>query len=211
MRSKFFKYSGVAAAVVLIAFGIGSLVVGMNGRDTVRDNLAAEQITGTPDMTPALTAKAVKEAGLKNVDIPSKSVAGQEVNTGERARVFAEYMRIHALEATGGQVYSQMGRFLDENGKPTSDEAAAAKDPKTGRPVENAARNLWVTETALATALNTSYFAENVALFSIVMGIALILTGTGFLVLALGLERAPVRETEEAAATKPATPVPTAV
>ena len=45
---------------------------------------------------------------------------------------------------------------------------------------------MWVTETALTTALNTSYFAERVAYFSIVMGIALLLTGIGFLVLTLG-------------------------
>jgi len=197
MKSRIFNYAGLAAAAVLIVFGIASVFMGVDGRSTVRDNLAAEQISGTPDMTPTAIAAAAKEAGLKNVDVPSTSVAGKDINTGERARAFSQYMRIHALEATGGQVYSEMGRFLDKNGKPTSDEAAAAKDPKTGRPVENAARNLWVTETALATALNTSYFAENVANFAIVMGVALLLTGIGFLVLALGLVKMPARRTEE--------------
>jgi hypothetical protein len=43
-----------------------------------------------------------------------------------------------------------------------------------------------VTETSLSTALNLSYMAEQLALFGIVVGIALILTGIGFLVLALG-------------------------
>jgi len=43
-----------------------------------------------------------------------------------------------------------------------------------------------VTETALATALNTSFFAERVATFAIVMGIALMLVGTGFLAMLLG-------------------------
>jgi hypothetical protein len=96
-------------------------------------------------------------------------------------------MRKHTLEATGGQTYAQMGRFLDANGKPTSDEAKAAKDPKTGQPVENGLRNMWVTSTALSTALNTAYFAESVATFAIVMGIALLLTGVGFLVLSIRL------------------------
>ena len=36
-----------------------------------------------------------------------------------------------------------------------------------------------MTETALTTALNTSFFAERVAMFSIVMGVALLLTGSG--------------------------------
>src|ERR687887_1976545 len=78
-----------------------------------------------------------------------------------------------------------MGRFLDANRKPTSDESKAAKDAKTGAPVENPARNIWVTETALTTALNASYFAENVANFAIVMGAALMLVGVGFLVFLL--------------------------
>jgi hypothetical protein len=43
-----------------------------------------------------------------------------------------------------------------------------------------------VTETALTTALNMSFFAERVALFSIAMGAMLLLTGIGFFVLTLG-------------------------
>jgi hypothetical protein len=112
-------------------------------------------------------------------------------------------MRKHTLEATGGQTYSQMGRFVDKNGKPTSDEAAAAKDPKTGQPVENAARNIWISSTAFQTALNTAYFAESVATFAFVIGIALVLVGIGFLVLTIRLlerpESAPVRGERHAA------------
>jgi hypothetical protein len=204
MNSKLFNYGGLAAAVVLIAFGIGSLVMGINGRDTVRSNISKEQIVGTPDMTPAGIAAEAKKAGLKNVDIPSTSVAGRTIDTGAEARTFADYMRIHALEATGGQVYAQMGRYLDAAGKPTNDATKAAKDPKTGQPVENGTRDLWVTETALATALNTSYFAENVANFAMIMGVALLLTGIGFLVLTLGLVRVPMRREREYDKTAPA-------
>jgi hypothetical protein len=84
-----------------------------------------------------------------------------------------------------------MPRFLDAAGKGTNDEKAAAKDPKSGEPVANPARNIWVTETALTTALNTAYFAESTATFAIVMGIALLLTGIGFLVLTLRVLREP--------------------
>ena len=94
-------------------------------------------------------------------------------------------MEFHTLESTEGKRYAEMGRFLTPSGEDTSDEALAAKT-EDGRPVENGLRNMWVTETALTTALNTSYFAERVAYFSIVMGIALLLTGIGFLVLTLG-------------------------
>ena len=104
-------------------------------------------------------------------------------------------MRIHALEATGGLTYAQMGRFMAKPGTPakftdghggTSDEQYALVDPKTKQPVDNGARNLWVTETALTTALNTSYMAEQIALFGIVVGIALLLAGIGFGILAIG-------------------------
>lgn len=208
MKDKVFNYGGVAAAIVLLAFGIGSLVMGVSGHGFVRDSLAKEQIVGSPDMTKTAIVAEAKKAGLKDIDVPSMSIAGEKVDTGAEAKAFSEYMRIHALEATGGQVYAEMGRFLDKNGKATSDEAAAAKDPKSGRPVENAARNIWVTETALGTALNTSYFAEQVALFSIVMGVALLLTGIGFLVLALGLVRVPSRQAKKAPKTAPKTASP---
>jgi hypothetical protein len=197
---KIWNYGGLIAATILIAFGIAAIVMGANGRDTVQSNLSNELIVGSPDMTPAAIAKEAKAAGLKDVALPTKSVAGQTIDTGAEARTFAEYMRIHALEATQGKPYSQMPRFATADGKGTNDEKAALKDPKSGRPVDNAARNIWVTETALSTALNTSYFAENVALFSIVMGVALVLTGVGFGVMAFGLLPAGVRRDSRAAA-----------
>src|ERR671910_3874495 len=100
-----------------------------------------------------------------------------------------------------------MPRYLSENGQGTNDEAAAAKDPKSGEPVPNGARNLWVTSTALQTALQTAYFAEGVATFAIVMGVALLLSGIGFLILTLKVLREPAGE---AKAAKPATSRPQA-
>jgi uncharacterized iron-regulated membrane protein len=158
---KLFQYGGIAASIVLIAFGIGSIYMGIDGRDRVRSDLAREQIVGTPD----------------------SSIPGQKVGTGSEAQAFAAVIRKHTLEATGGQTYAQMGRFIGTDGKPTSDEKAAAVDPKTGKPVENGLRNMWINATALSTALNTAYFAESVATFAIVMGVALLLAGLGFGVL----------------------------
>jgi hypothetical protein len=181
---RFFEMGGVIAGMLLVVFAIGAIAIGVAGRHEVQQNIAREAIVGSPDMTPAAIKTEAAKAGLKNVTLPTCSVANEPINTGDEAKCFASYMRIHTLEATGGLTYAQMGRFLDKNGNQTSDENAAAVDPKTKRPVENLARNIWVTETALTTALNTSFFAERVALFSIVMGIALLLTGIGFLVLA---------------------------
>ena len=184
------EIGGIAAGVLMVAFGVGSLVLGINARNTVGEELTREFIVGSPDMNPAETEKAVKEAGLSNVPIPSCDVAEKEIKTGADAHCFAQYMRIHALESSGGNTYSQMGRFVaaadPSDPKGTSDEAAAAKD-ENGEPVPNGARNTWVTETALSTALNVAYMAEQIGLFSIVVGIALILSGIGFIILALAV------------------------
>ena len=185
---KFFEIGGLLAAVVLIAFGIGALVLGVNGRNTVRDSLKLEQIVGADDMTPALIAADAKKAGLPDsLKTPTVDIAGKPIDTGDRARAFASYMRIHTVEATGGLTYSQMGRFATPDGtaKGTNDPAVAQKGPD-GEPVANGARNIWVTATALTTALNTSYMAEQTALFGIVVGIALLLSGFGFAILAIG-------------------------
>jgi hypothetical protein len=184
------ELGGIAAGVLMVAFGIGALALGINARNTVGDELKREFIVGSPDMTPAETERAVQEAGLRNVEIPSCDVAEKEIKTGSDARCFAQYMRIHALESSGGNTYAQMGRFVAEanpnDPKGTSDEAAAAKD-ESGEPIPNDARNTWVTETALSTALNVSYMAEQIALFSIVVGIALLLSGIGFIILAFAV------------------------
>jgi hypothetical protein len=188
-----FEWGGFAAGAVLVAFGIVAIVMGFSGRSTVADSLKQEKIVGSADMTPALIAKEAKEAGVTGVDLPTVAVAGKAIDSGPRARAFASYMRIHALEATGGYTYAQMGRFQAKTDTPkaqlavgggTDNPQFAVMDPKTQQPVANGARNLWVTETALATALNASYMADRLGLFGIVVGIALLLSGIGFIVLA---------------------------
>ena len=163
--TRFIQYGGIIASTILIAIGIGAVYMGVDGRDRVRSDLAQEQIVGTPDST----------------------IPGQTVDTGAEAQAMAAIIRKHTLKITGGQTYSQMGRFLDDTGAPTNDEAAAAKDPKTGQPVENGARNIWISSTGFQTALNTAYFAEGVATFVIVVGAALLLAGIGFLILTIRL------------------------
>jgi len=210
---KVFEIGGVVASVVLIAFGIAAIVMGFNGRSTVNDSLKQEQITGSPDMTPAAiqgevtAAKAAQSklisqlqaAGVKitpsPITAPTCSVAGKQVDNGSEARCFARYMRIHTFGATSGLTYSQMGRYVAKPGTPlrftdglgaTNDPTKAVADPKTKQPVANGRRDIWVTYTALTTALNTSYMASQLALFGIVVGVALLLAGIGFGILAIG-------------------------
>jgi hypothetical protein len=216
---KLLEIGGMVTALVLIAFGIAAIVLGVNGHSTVNSSLKQEQITGTPDMTPAAikgevaSAKAAQTAlftklhaaGVKitpsPITTPSCSVAGTQVANGADARCFARYMRIHTFGATSGLTYSQMGRYIAKPGTPykftdglgaTSDPKYTATDPKTQQPVNNGRRDIWVTYTALTTALNTSYMASQLAVFGVVVGIALLLAGIGFGILAVaGALRAP--------------------
>jgi hypothetical protein len=190
-RAKLFRLGGYAAGVILIIFGIATIAIGIAGKSTVEDELSQEKIVGSPDMSPEGIAPGIEEANL-TVDAPDCDVAEEPITTGSEARCFAQYMRIHALESSAGLTYAEMGRFVSASDPTdpagTNDEAAAAKD-EDGRPVSNAARNTWVTETALATALNMSYMATGVAIFAMVVGIALILAGVGFLLLAFAVFR----------------------
>jgi hypothetical protein len=180
---KIFEFGGFIAGAVLIIFGVAVIALGASGRSTVQTSLSQEKIVGSEDMTPALIKTAADEAGLVNVSLPSCDVANKAIDTGSEARCFAQYMRIHALESSGGLTYAEMGRFATADGAPKGTNDATAALMVDDKPVANAARNTWITETSLATALNMGYMAEQLALFSIVIGIALLLTGIGFVVL----------------------------
>jgi hypothetical protein len=174
---RIWEIGGFMAGVVLILFGVAAIFMGASGYSTTRDSIKNEGITfGTSD-DPAVAKYA-------------SQWAGDQVKTGDQARAFAKVMRAHTLEATGGLTYAAMGRYqaaakLDDPAG-TNDENAAAKDAN-GQPVANGARNIWVTETALTTALNVSYMAERLSVFGLVVGIALLLTGIGLVILAFAV------------------------
>jgi voltage-gated potassium channel Kch len=196
---KLFVIGGIAAGVVLVMFGVAAIYMGVDGRSTVSESLKQEQIVFGAADDPAVARYAAQWAG-------------EPVETGTQARAFAQIIHEHATEASGGLSYAQMGRFVSaddpENPAGTSDEAVALKDGK-GNPVSNSARDTWVTATALSTALNVSYMAQQMALFGIVVGVALLLSGIGFIVLALGgalrrREEVPVVKSQETAVRQPA-------
>ena len=193
---RLWEIGGFIAGAVLIAFGAVAIYMGVDGRSTVRDSVAQENIVFGSVDDPAVAAHA-------------EQWAGEQVRTGDQARAFALIMREHALEGADGLTYAEMGRFLaaddPENLRGTSDPEAALKDEQ-GNPVANTARNTWVTATALSTALNMSYMAEQLAIFGIVVGVALLLTGVGLVILAFAVFGRPETVTEASARS-----VPTAV
>ena len=194
---KLFEIGGLVAAAVLIVFGAVAIAMGANGRDTVNKSLQNEYIVGSSDMTPSAIRAEAQKAGIASAvkEWPTKSVANQKIDTGAKARLMAQYMHVHALEATGGFTYAQMGQFTAKPGTPKSELSPgggtgnpefALIDPTTKQPVPNGARQVWISETALTNALNTSYMASQLGLFGIVVGIALLLSGFGFAILAIG-------------------------
>jgi hypothetical protein len=194
---RFLEIGGVVAGVVLIAFGAAAIYKAFDGRNTVSTELSRQMIVGTPDMTPAGITAEAKAAGLdvSKVPIPTCSVANQQINDGNKAYCFGQYMQIHTLERTHGYYYSQMGIYEAASNTPkselmpgggTDNPQYALLDPKTQAPVSNASRDIWVTETALTGALNASYMADQLGLFGIMVGVALLLAGFGFTILAVG-------------------------
>src|SRR4051795_777727 len=138
---KLFEIGGVVATAVLIIFGVVAIIMGVNGRNTVQDSLKLEQIVGTPDMNQAAIAAEAKKAGLPaSIKLPTADIAGKPINSGARARDFATYMRIHALEATGGVPYAQLPRYATADGKGTNDATKALTS--NGQPVDNPVRNV---------------------------------------------------------------------
>ena len=193
---RLWEIGGFVAGGLLIIFGVVSIILGANGYQTTRDAIKGEGIVFGAAEDPAVQKYA-------------EQWAGQPVETGDQARAFAKIMREHTLESTGGLTYAQMGRYRSADDPAdaagTNDPTAAATD-ESGQPVSNGARDIWVTETALTTALNMSYLAERLAIFGIVVGIALLLTGVGLLILAFAVfGREEVREETVAQAAMPST------
>ena len=190
------EIGGFVAGGLLIVFGVAAIFMGVTGFNTTRDAIKDEGIVfGTVD-DPAVAEHA-------------EQWAGEQVTTGDQARAFALVMREHALEGTGGLTYAEMGRFVSaenpDDPAGTSDEEAALKDEE-GNPVSNSARNTWVTATALTTALNVSYMAERLSVFGMVVGVALLLTGIGLVILAFAVfGREPEVATQRAPSAQPVT------
>lgn len=164
-RRVFKKGFPIALILVGIAFvgsGIYTTVRGLDARGIVRAELLAQNIT-TPD---------------------DASIPGAVVQDGQTAHAMAEIIGVHALEATGGKTYAEMGRFLAADGGDTSDEAAALKD-EDGNPVANPLRNVAFQASALQASLHTSHMAWDVA--TLVIGLGLMITVLGLVIGGVGL------------------------
>ena len=185
------EIGGFISGAVLILFGIGALFLGINGYQTVGDELSKEQIVGGSDMAPAESRRPRARLVFRTPS-PCRPVTSSMRRSTPETRPVALRSTCASMRwrRRAGSATHRWDRrpsaAKPEDPAGTSDETAAAKD-ENGQPVSNGARNLWINETALATALNVSYMAERISVFGIVVGIALILTGIGLVILAFAV------------------------
>jgi hypothetical protein len=157
-RSAFPAATGIAVGLA----GIGCVGVGLWGRREVRRALTQERIVAGPDA-----------GGPRGLAV-----------TGASARSMAEFIRRNTLEATGGRIYVDTDPYVDAEGKPTSDATRAAKDERTGAPLENPDHDLWIQSTTLQTALMQAYMGFRLSELTIALGVSLAVAGLGLVAMA---------------------------
>jgi hypothetical protein len=157
-------------SVGLMAGGVFALNQSITGRNEAKAKLAGEKIVTTED-----------------AEIPNTPVTDHKT-----AHAMADVIQKHALEATGGLTYSEMGRYVSKadpsDPAGTNDDAEALIDEATGRPVPNPIRNVAFQANALRSALLSSALAFHLAELGMGVGVFLIATGLfglGFLWLIL--------------------------
>lgn len=91
----------------------------------------------------------------------------------------AEFIRRNTVDAAGGRTYAETDPYVDAGGRPTPDRGLAAKDERTGQPVENPDHALWIQSTALQTALMQAYVALRLAELTVALGASFAAAGAG--------------------------------
>jgi hypothetical protein len=161
---KAFSIILIAVGLAFLTGGIYAVTRGLDAKAQVGDELAAQKIVTTEDAS-----------------IPNKPVVDAAT-----AESMADVIGKHALEATGGETFAEMGRYLAADGGATSDEAEALKDDE-GNPVPNPLRNVAFQASALRTSLYTSVMAFNLADLVAGLGVAIAITGALFVGLGVAL------------------------
>lgn len=91
----------------------------------------------------------------------------------------AELIRQNTVEATGGRTYAEIDPYVDAEGNTTTDAERAAKDERTGGPVENPEHALWIQSTTLQTALMQAYTAFRLSELTVALGASFVAVGIG--------------------------------
>jgi hypothetical protein len=138
---------------------------------------AAVGLAGTVFVGVGLWARRETRRALEREHVASPD--GPHVTTAPAARATAELIRSHTLAATGGRTYSEVEPYLDGAGEPTPDVSLAAKDERTGGPLENPEHYLWIQSTTLQGALLQAYTAYRLSELTVALGGAFVAAGAG--------------------------------
>jgi hypothetical protein len=141
--------------LVFVGAGIYTAYRGFDAKDTVKQELVAQNIT-TPE-----------DASMPNV----------QVTDAATAESMARIINHHALDASGGKTYAELGRYLAADGKSDTNDAAAALKGADGKPVANPVRNTAFQASALETSLWSSVLAFNVADLVVGLGAMIVVLG----------------------------------
>jgi hypothetical protein len=165
-------YVAIVLGVITIVAGIYAITQGFSAKDDVEGKLQDQNIT-LPDDAP---------------EIVEGAEAGAVVDTPDEAEQMAQVINAHALEASDGLTYAEMGRYATEDGDPagTNDPEEAAVGPND-QPLPNPSRNTAFQAAALQTSLYSSFMGFRVAdfvigfgLFAIAVGVFMIFAGVAF-------------------------------
>ncbi|MCX6757526.1 MAG: hypothetical protein NTZ44_01420 [Candidatus Nomurabacteria bacterium] len=143
------------SSILAIVAGIVLIIGGLWGISFTHKNVVEEKITTSPDSS-----------------LPNQLVSGPMTLKAQ-----AEVIREHTLKMTGGKTYAEMPREipkLDLAGKPVLD----AKGVAVMMP--NTARDIWVTATALTTALHLGMITYAFSGLILLFGLISVMTGIVF-------------------------------
>ena len=121
--------------------------------------------------------------------VPTLSVAGLSRSTtaGSRPQRSRGYMTVHALEATGGLTYAQMPQYATADGKGTSDKGAGPSRIRAAhRSSQPRAPGLDQPRRRSPRRSTPATWPSRSRSSGIVVGFALLLSGIGFAILAVG-------------------------
>lgn len=143
---------------VFIAGGLYMVSEGRAAKDEVRDAIVRENIVTSEDAT-----------------IPSVPVTNAAT-----AKAEAEAIEAHVLEATGGDTYATVDRYVAADGVGTTSDKELALIVN-GNPVPNPARNTAFQGAALRTSLNLAVMGFKVSDLVIGMGFFMVVIGGTFI------------------------------
>lgn len=155
-----FWIAPLVLGAVFIGGGLYMISEGNSAKDEVRDALVREGVTVSED---------------------APQYAGQAVDSADKAEVQADVIWKHTLEATDGETYATLGRFIAADGEGftnSQDEALLGAD---GKPVANPLRNTAFQSASLRTSLNLAVMGFKVSDLVIGLGAFMIVMGATFI------------------------------